>query len=187
MFRFFETLADELPLPLILYNMPGMVKRSIPLEVADQLSKHPNIVGMKDSERSEERLEKSVKLWKKRSDFSFLVGWAAMSSAGLQLGADGIVPSTGNFCPDLYFSLYEAVLNGDMEKADQLQVQTNKVSALYQQNRDLSHSIPALKTMMEIERLCSSTVLPPMYPMGEREKEDYVEQIKNELKHLNLL
>lgn len=184
MFRFFESVANHSPLPIVLYNMPGMVKRSIPLEVADKLSQHPNILAMKDSERSEERLVKSVNLWKKRTDFSFLVGWAAMSATGLQLGADGIVPSTGNICPELYMNLYDAVLNGAIENANHLQGLTNQVSALYQQNRDLSHSIPALKVMMEIEGWCSSSVLPPMYAMSDNEKGDYIQQTKYELKQL---
>ena len=186
MTSFFEQLADKLPLPLILYNMPAMVKRSIPLEIAEKLSNHPNIVGMKDSERDEDRLMKSIDRWKGRKDFSFLIGWAAMSSKGLQAGADGIVPGTGNFSAGLYVSLYQAVKNGDYTNADKLQELTNQLSALYQKGRDLSHSIPALKQIMEIKALCQAQVLPPMYPMSKEEKEEFVSFIETEFKKLNL-
>ena len=187
MLHFFSELADKLPLPLILYNMPAMVKRSIPLDIADRLSMHPNIVGMKDSERDELRLAESVQLWGKRTDFSFLVGWAAKSAVGLQLGADGIVPSTGNLCPQWYVELYQSVLDGDIERANHLQGITDTVSVLYQHNRDLSHSIPALKVMMEMKGFCSSMVLPPMYPMADHEKKKYIEEVSEKMKQLNLL
>lgn len=184
MLQYFEKIADASPLPIILYNMPGMVKRSIPIELADRLSRHPNIIGLKDSERNENRLTESVQLWKNRNDFAFLVGWAAMSVFGLQLGADGIVPSTGNICPEWYVELYKATQGGENEKAMYYQELTNKVSGFYQQGRDLSQAIPALKIMMEIEGFCTSTVLPPMFPMDNDERKEYIEKISIELKQL---
>jgi dihydrodipicolinate synthase/N-acetylneuraminate lyase len=182
---YFEQLADALPLPLFLYNMPGMVKKSIPLDVAEKLSHHPNIVGMKDSERDEARLANSISMWKDRTDFSFLIGWAAKSSQGLQMGADGIVPSTGNICPELYKQLFEAVQKGNFSFANELQEKTNYISSLYQKDRDLSHSIPALKVMMSVKGLCSAEVLPPMYKMDDYEEEKYKQTINEEFRRLN--
>lgn len=176
MLRYFEQLANASPCPIFLYNMPGMVKKSIPLDVAEQLSYHPNIAGMKDSERDEKRLEASISLWKNRSDFSFLVGWAARSARGLQLGADGIVPSTGNLTPQWYARLYEAVLQDHFELADELQGLTDQISALYQKDRDLSHSIPALKVLMTQKGLCTSEVLPPMYRMTIEEESEFLKE-----------
>ena len=48
--RYYEALADAIPGPLILYNIPPTTHISIPLEVIEKLSYHPNIVGVKDSE-----------------------------------------------------------------------------------------------------------------------------------------
>lgn len=186
MLRYFETLANKSPLPIVLYNMPSMVKRSIPLEVAEKLSKHPNIVGLKDSERDEDRLNKSILLWKKREDFSFLIGWAAMSAKGLINGADGIVPSTGNFCPELYDELYNSAINGNIELANHLQDKTNHISSFYQKDRDLSEAIPALKVMMALRGLCNPEVLPPMYRMSQGMEDDYSLKTQKELIALNL-
>lgn len=186
MLQFFTEMADAVELPLMLYNMPGMVKKSIPLEIADQLSEHPNIVGLKDSERDEDRLKQSINMWKERKDFSYLIGWAAQSYNGLKLGADGIVPSTGNFIPDAYVQLYKDVLSGDFETANNLQDLTNQVSLVYQKDRVLSYSIPALKKMMEMENLCEKHVLPPMYPMSETKEKEYVQAVITALKELKL-
>ncbi len=181
MLRFFTELANRSPIPLFLYNMPGMVKKSIPLPIAEQLSHHPNIVGMKDSERDESRLEQSISLWKDRKDFSFVVGWAARSLQGLMLGADGIVPSTGNISPEWYINLYEAALKGKREEAADFQEKTDRLSLLYQENRDLSHSIPALKVMMSALQLCSPEVLPPMYRMEPQVEKTYYEEVEQKM------
>src|SRR4029079_9222738 len=71
--KYFEQLADAIPLPLIIYNIPSTTHMSIPLAVIDELSHHPNIIGTKDSERSEERLMKSLDLWKQRKDFGHIL------------------------------------------------------------------------------------------------------------------
>jgi len=60
--KYFTTLADSTSLPLFIYNIPATTHMSIPLPVIDELSKHKNIVGLKDSERSEERMLRSLEL-----------------------------------------------------------------------------------------------------------------------------
>ncbi len=184
MHRFFTQLADRVKLPIMLYNMPGMVKKSIPLEVANKLSKHPNIVGLKDSERNEERLQQSIKMWKDRKDFSFFIGWAAMSYTGLKLGADGIVPSTGNLIPDAYVKLYKSVFSDNLYTAEKLQKRTNAVSLVYQEKRVLSYSIPALKKIMEMKEMCQKYVLPPMLTMKDLEEKEFENLVADAFKEL---
>ncbi len=97
--KYFEELADRSPVPLMIYNIPSTTRFSVPVEVVNQLSFHPNIAGIKDSEQSIERMDQSIGLWKERDDFSYFAGWAAQSFYALKSGADGIVPSTGNLFP----------------------------------------------------------------------------------------
>jgi dihydrodipicolinate synthase/N-acetylneuraminate lyase len=176
MLRYYEQLADSIPCPLILYNNPITTKQSIPLEVIDQLSHHRNITGIKDSERGMERLDKSIKLWSDRTDFSHLVGWAAQSTYSLLKGSDGIVPSTGNLIPKMYSDLYKAAIIGDSEKANELQEKADKISEVYQKDKNLSQSIPALKIMMSEYKLCQSYVLPPMYELDKSEQKTIKEK-----------
>ena len=74
MLKFFSDVADKVPAPIILYNMPATTHMSIPLPILEELSKHENIIGVKDSERDAERQIASIKMWKDREDFSFLWG-----------------------------------------------------------------------------------------------------------------
>ena len=84
--KYFEQLAAAINGPMIIYNIPATTHMSIPLPVIDELSHHDNIVGSKDSERSEQRLLESISLWKDREDFSHFVGWAAKSAEALLNG-----------------------------------------------------------------------------------------------------
>ena len=182
----FEMIADSVPLPLFIYNIPATTHNSIPLEVIEKLSYHPNIIGVKDSERNQERLDESLKLWKQRNDFLFLVGWAAMSANGLENGASGIIPSTGNLCPELFKQLYMAVKNGNVELASELQLHTDQISTLYQKGRNLSHSLVALKVLMSMKNLCGKQVMPPLFKMPAQEEIDYRNEMLVEFKNLNI-
>lgn len=167
MLHYFESLADAVPLPLILYNMPATTHHSLSLEIIDKLSQHDNIIGLKDSERGDERLDKALDKWKDREDFVFHLGWAAKSSYGVRNGLDGIVPSTANLVPSLYSELFEAAANGNSEKADQLQELTNAISAYYQAGNLLSEAIPRLKGMMQTFGLCTNKVKLPMLQISD--------------------
>lgn len=167
--HYFETLANASALPLIIYNIPATTHVSLSLNVIDTLSKHPNIVGCKDSERSDERLAQSLHLWKDRKDFSFFVGWAARSAPALLAGADGIIPSTGNVVASIYKKMIDAVTNGDETTAQAMQVLSDKAGAVYQEGKTLGQSLWALKTLMHHYQLCAPYVQAPLLPMHAKE------------------
>lgn len=162
MLLWFEKLANSVSVPLILYNNPITTKQSVSLNVIEKLSYHSNICGFKDSERGMERLDAAIALWRNRADFSHLLGWAAQSAYSVLKGSDGIVPSTGNLTPVIYSKLYEAALAGKEAEANALQELTNRISDIYQKDRYINESIPALKGMMSVNGLCKPCVLPPM-------------------------
>ncbi len=166
---YFIQLANESPLPVIIYNIPATTHVSLPLDIIDALSRHPNIVGAKDSERSDERLKTSIGLWKNRTDFSHFVGWAAKSAQALIDGTDGIIPSTGNLHPKLYQDLINAVKESDTEKAYAYQKQSNELGNLYQGGRTLGESLWALKILMQEKDLCQPFVMPPLQAMSSEE------------------
>jgi 4-hydroxy-tetrahydrodipicolinate synthase len=162
MLKYFTTLANSISLPLFIYNIPATTHMSIPLTVIDELSKHKNIVGIKDSERSEERMLRSLELWKDRRDFHYILGWAAKSADALLNGADGLVPSTGNLYPEIYADMIKAFENGDKDKMYEMQKLSDEYGALYQANRTLGESLHALKLLMKEKGLCEEYVMPPL-------------------------
>jgi dihydrodipicolinate synthase/N-acetylneuraminate lyase len=58
--NYFESVADRSPLPVILYNIPKFVPYQIPVELVAELANHPNIIGIKDSSGSVDRIRATV-------------------------------------------------------------------------------------------------------------------------------
>ena len=58
--HYFRSVADRSPLPVLLYNIPKCVPYQIPIEVVAELAEHENIIGIKDSSGSVERIRDTV-------------------------------------------------------------------------------------------------------------------------------
>jgi 4-hydroxy-tetrahydrodipicolinate synthase len=162
LYRYFYNLAEALPAPLIIYNIPVTTNISIPTDIVEELSHHPNIIGLKDSERSLDRMQNLVERFASRSDFSIMSGWTNQSAHALLSGFDGIVPSTGNIIPKVFSELYHAALNNDVQLTEKLQNLINPVADFHQKDRMLGETIAILKLMMSHYHLCRPFVLPPL-------------------------
>lgn len=175
---YYLELADKLSAPVFMYNIKATTQMSLPLDLVAELSQHPNIAGLKDSERDPERMNACISAYRNRSDFSFFCGWGAQGANSLILGADGIVPSTGNFVPDLYEKLYQAAREGNVECALDYQQQTDRVAELYQKGRNLGSSLAALKVLMQARGLCNTTMMPPLSVLSAEEQKAIIEQFE---------
>ena len=176
--KHFEYLADNTPLPLIIYNIPATIHMSIPLSIIDELSHHPNVIATKDSERNEERLKQSLELWNDRDDFGHFLGWAAKSVEALINGSDGLIPSTGNIIPEIYSEMFEAVESGDHQKAYEMQKLSDIYGSFYQSGRTLGESIWALKLLMKEKGLCEAVVMPPLQSSTKEEEMKLIQAMK---------
>jgi dihydrodipicolinate synthase/N-acetylneuraminate lyase len=58
--NYFRTVADRSPLPVILYSIPRFTQAEIPMDVVTELAQHPNIIGLKESSGSVERVQGAV-------------------------------------------------------------------------------------------------------------------------------
>ncbi len=182
MLKYYENLAEKLPAPVIIYNIFSVTHMSIPVNLIEKLSRHPNIAGLKDSERDFERVKKLAELFKDDENFSLFIGWTNKSSEALMMGFDGIVPNTANVVPDLFQSLYMAASAGNNEEAEKFQAKAELLSKLVQNNKTMARTIPELKTIMHSLGICEPSVLPPLEALTENEQEILI----NEYKKLNL-
>jgi dihydrodipicolinate synthase/N-acetylneuraminate lyase len=164
--KYFQELGDRSPLPLLLYNIPQTTNISIPLETISRLSKHPNIIGIKDSQRDLPRLSKLIEEHRD-SAFRVLAGSISLACACLKIGAHGLVPSTANFAPEIYVGMFNAARAGNWAEADKLQAESDRLSAQYQQGVSLGESIAKLKLLMSQQGICSPHVLPPLQTQSE--------------------
>jgi 4-hydroxy-tetrahydrodipicolinate synthase len=158
----YKNLADKISGPVMMYNIKATTQMSIPMEVVADLASHPNIWGLKDSERDYDRMKAFIELYKNDENFSYFCGWGAQSAGSMMLGADGIVPSTGNYVPEMYEKLYTAGLNADWEECEKWQEATNEIALLYQKDRTLGESLAVLKYLMNEKGICQTTMMPPL-------------------------
>lgn len=168
--NFFWDLANSIDIPLILYNIPATTHMSIPLDIVFELSEHPNIAGIKDSERDTHRQDHLISFCNKKSGFSHIIGWGAKSAYAISNGSDGIVPSTGNLIPSLYRELYVAAKSGKKTLAEDSQAATEAISAVYQKGRSLGESLAGLKVMLSEFGLCQRYMFPPLSLLSSEEE-----------------
>ncbi len=179
MYEYYKSLADCISGPLMLYNILATTHMSIPVNVIRRLADHPNIVGLKDSERDLERMEACIEIASHQDDFSYFCGWAAQSAHSLELGGNGIVPSTGNYVPEMFQQLFDAAVRGDLETANRLQEETNEIAKIYQKDRTLGQSLTALKVMMQTKGLCEPWMLMPLTRLSTEEEQAIIKQLKS--------
>ena len=99
----------------------------------------------------------------------------------LVMGADGVIPSAANLVPQLCSDIYQAARNKQIDRAQQLQQQLNRVLQMYFTDRPSARSVPLLKTAMSLKGLCSPEVLPPMLK-ADKQEQDRVRRTLTELK-----
>ena len=167
MYEYYEKLADFLTVPLMLYNITITTHMSIPMDVIERLSHHPNIVGLKDSENNVPRLEEALRLFADREDFSYFCGCTANSAVAMRNGADGIVPSVANYLPQLYTDIYQAGLRGDDKELDRLQEACDRIGKINAAGLTLGQSLAGLKVIMKQRGLCEEYMLPPLTMLDE--------------------
>ena len=85
--RFYTDVADNIPIPALLYNIPKFTHLSLTAGLVSRLSRHPNIVGIKDSSGNVNLLGQYLN--DSESNFNVLVGTAGVLFSGLALGCVG--------------------------------------------------------------------------------------------------
>ena len=178
MYGYYKDLADNISIPLMLYNITITTHMSIPLDIIEKLSHHPNIVGLKDSENNIERMENALKIFAERDDFAYFCGCAANSAHALKFGADGIVPSVGNFMPKAYQELFKAGVCGDEITAERLQKETIEIGKINTKGLTLGQSLAGLKVIMKEYGLCETYMLPPLTELDDATADRIRKEIK---------
>ena len=116
MYRHFMTVAD-LGLPVVLYNVPGRSGKEIPLDVVVRLSKHPNIIAIKEAAGSVERVSAIKKLC---PDFTVLSGDDSLALPMISVGADGVISVASDIMPREISDFIRIARKGDMAAAREL-------------------------------------------------------------------
>ena len=112
----YRYIADQSELPIILYNVPGRTGMDIETNTSQSLSKHPNIIGIKEAKADMQRVATLAKL----NDFAVLSGDDDSFFEAMKLGADGVISVAANIRPKATKAICTAMQLGDISLAEQL-------------------------------------------------------------------
>lgn len=153
--EYFTALADALPLPLYLYNMPSHVKVFLEAATVKKLAEHPNIVGLKDSSANMTYFQTLLYHLGGRDDFALYVGPEELTGESVLLGADGGVNGGANMFPELYVAMYDAAVAHDVERVRELQRRIMQISvSIYTVGKYGSSYLKGVKCALSLLGIC---------------------------------
>ncbi len=118
---YFETIADGVDIPNIIYNIP-LFTQPLSYDVVKRLSRHRNIVGMKDSSGSMVDFMHFIdKIKIAGEDIHILTGREETLFPCLMVGGKGCMTATSMILPETMVDIYQNWKKGQYEQAQQLQ------------------------------------------------------------------
>jgi dihydrodipicolinate synthase/N-acetylneuraminate lyase len=160
-FAFFEEILEGAGSPLVLYNMPATIGASIEVPVVEALAQKPNVLGIKDSSGDIGYLRRLLHV-RAKGTLCVLVGDERIASAGMAMGACGVVPSLANVFPRLLVGLYEACLRNDAKEAAALQSRIDGINdSLNGCTASWLSSVCWKKKALQMMGICGDTLTAP--------------------------
>ena len=154
LFTHYSAIAGAVHIPCILYNVPSRTGVDIPVEVYRNLSRIPNIVGVKEA------CGDIVKIAKIRAVCPGLPVWSGNDDQIvpiMSLGGAGVISVLSNVAPEKTKAMADAALDGDFDTAAALQIELLPlIQALFSQ----VNPIPVKAAMKEISFDCGPCRLP---------------------------
>jgi len=127
-YEHFDTIASQVDLPIILYNIPQCTGLSLPWQMVEDLAQIPNIVGVKDSSGQLSFI--LAVLEKVRAKINVLCGHDEIVVGALAAGCSGAILASANVIPDVWVSVYNAVQKGDLKTAQEWQYKVQKIARI---------------------------------------------------------
>ncbi|MFM1903868.1 MAG: hypothetical protein RLZZ440_1768 [Planctomycetota bacterium] len=155
--RWARTLARAVPLPLVLYNMPEMVKVTLAVDTVRRVADEPNIVGLKDSGGDLGVFDGYARIVREdRPDWSLLIGPEQMLPQAHALGGHGGVCGGANVAPGIFVKLQAALEARDDGLAAVLQGRVLSLGRLYGVGTEPCRVIVGIKAALHELGICSA-------------------------------
>ncbi|MDI6879809.1 MAG: dihydrodipicolinate synthase family protein [Desulfitobacteriaceae bacterium] len=162
--RFYSTVADSSPVPVILYNMPRNTGINLSAKLVAELAQHPNIIGIKDSGGNIVQIAEVIQ--NTPADFAVFAGSASFLYASLVLGAQGGTLALANIFPNECAQIQELFEVGKLAEARNLQMRLIECN----QAVTARWGIAGLKAALDMLGYFGGDPRPPLLPLGEVER-----------------
>lgn len=157
----FEMVADNSPVPVVLYNVPGRVGVNLQASTCVELAEHPNIIAVKEASGNLQQIMEILR--DKPSDFDVLSGDDGITQPMMALGANGVISVAANGYPELFCKMVKSMMTHDNETALSLHYKILKMNNLI-----FADGNPAgIKCLMAYRNLCKNVLRLPLVPANE--------------------
>ena len=148
----YRALADACPVPVILYNVPGRTMSNISFETTLELSKHPNIIGIKEASGD---LSQCMRIAAKMpEDFLLISGDDILTPSMRVIGGHGVISVLANAYPEIFRDICHA----DLETAKKAAFKLLDINPMmYEESNPVG-----LKYLMKELGICGDAVRLPL-------------------------
>lgn len=155
-FRHYSNIADESPVPVYIYNVPGRTSCNIEAKTTLRLAAHPNIAGIKEAVNDMEQCMAIARA--KPHDFLLISGDDMNTISLIKMGGVGVISVLANAFPDLMKEMVDNARNSQWERADNiLEVLLPINPLMYKESNPVG-----VKKMLHILGVCSPKVRLPL-------------------------
>jgi 4-hydroxy-tetrahydrodipicolinate synthase len=180
LYRHFKAVVEAVPLPSVLYNVPGRTACDLLPETIVRLAELPQVVGVKEATGSALRASQILaQLGSKNERVAVLSGDDATAFPLFALGARGVISVVSNVAPKQMSAMWDAAAAGDWKKARELHYRLLPLGeGLFVE----ANPIP-VKTAMAMMGRIADEIRPPLYPLAPQHRD----KLQAQLQELGLL
>ena len=172
-YEHYTVVADASPVPVILYNVPSRTSSNISADTTIRLSKHSNIIGIKEASGDLAQAKDIIRLSAEK--FFVTSGDDVLAPAMTLSGGVGVISVLANAYPAEFRQMISHFVNGQSEQGKILE---DKLYSFH--DCMYSEGNPSgIKTAMEILGVCSADVRLPLTRVSSDLHRKLVELVKN--------
>jgi len=167
-YQHFKAIAEEVDLPVVLYNIPGRCGAGMTPETVGRLAKLENIVAIKEATGSLDQASDIAT----RCDITIISGDDSLTLPLASVGGKGVISVVANIVPADVKAMTDLILEGDLVSARQWH---KKLFTLCKSMLTLATNPIPIKAAMAMLNMCSDELRLPMTPL-ETDKKAVLEQ-----------
>lgn len=179
--EYLENIVPRLPLPFLMYDMPGCTKMHMSIETIKK-AKELGAIGVKDSSGDMSYLYALIQEFKDSPEFAVIAGTELFLPETILNGGHGAVAGGANVFPKLFVDLYNASVDRDLEKIAILRDKVMMInSTIYNIGKHTSRIAKGIKCALSVMDICSDYMALPLRRHGKDERkkmEQYMEELK---------
>lgn len=177
---YIKKVSETVPIPLIIYNMPGFTKHHMSLETVKRSIELPNVVAMKDSSCDMNYFAELCKICVPQN-FPLFIGPEEKTDDAVALGANGVVSGGASFDPKLFVEFYKSAVAKDAAKTAECKKKVLQLAeTIYQVGNYGLAMVKGAKCALSIMGICDDVVAEPFHKHGPKERaivEDYLRKM----------